>query len=86
MKVGDYIVEHGASPHYGLIIACGRVTYDVIWIGGGTSRYRHGVRKVDIIRAGELDAHTRKHLRSEAAKAKAERRRGAGIRRGQIWP
>lgn len=88
MKVDDFIEERGAGvSSYGIVIACGPKTYDVVWIGGSTTRYRHGVRSVRVVTAAEIgDGHLHKHLLREAKDAKAERRRGAGIRRGTVSP
>jgi hypothetical protein len=58
----------------------------VIWIGGSTTRYRHGVRDIRIISAAELDALTREHLLREAENARRERRSGARIKRGTVSP
>lgn len=88
MKVGDFIEETGGGTRdYGVIIACGRVSYDVIWVGGSTSRYRHSDgRHVAVIDPSNVDDFTRRHLLGEAADARAERARGARIRRGAVSP
>ncbi len=81
IKRGDFVKESGS---YGLVIAAGPKTFDVIWIGGGTSRYRHGMRA--IAATTEVSDWERKHLIAEARAAREERRTGAGIKRGQVWP
>lgn len=86
MKVGDFIVETGNTTSYGVVLTCGRKTYDVVWINGGTSRYWHGRWNVDVVTPAEVDDFTRRQLVKEAAAAKVERARGAGIKRGQVWP
>lgn len=87
MKVGDFIKE---GAEYGLVIACGKVAFDVVWTGGSTTRYRHGVRDIRVVPTTDVDFITgvipRKHLEEEAAAAKAERRRGARIHRGTVSP
>lgn len=64
----------------------GTRTFDVIWIGGSTTRYRHGVRDIRIVLVAELDAHSREYLACEAEAARRERRAGARIRRGTVSP
>jgi len=86
VKPLDFIEERGVVAEYGLVIACGPKTFDAVWLGGSTTRYWHGVRAVRVIDAAEVDAFTRRQLLQEAKAAMAERRRGAGIRRGQIHP
>ena len=81
-KQGDFVKE-GLS--YGIVLTSGRRTLDIVWIGGSTSRYRHGVR--DIKPADEyLTDRERAHLVHKAKDAREERRTGAGVKRGQIWP
>jgi hypothetical protein len=82
-KRGDFIKE---GVCIGLVFASGPKTFDVIWIGGGTSRYRHGVRLIDLLPDKDLSALERDHLQKEAADAREERRVGARRKRGQIWP
>lgn len=83
MRVGDFIKE---GIDYGIVLSCGPVAFDVVWVGGSTSRYRHGVRMIEVVDAATIDDFTRRHLAKEAASAKAERARGAGVRRGQVSP
>jgi hypothetical protein len=81
---GDFIHE---AHDYGLVIASGPVTYDVVWIGGSTTRYRHGERDVAIVHQDHEDLGVwRYHLEREAKAAREERREGRGIRRGQVSP
>ena len=83
----DQIVKEGAD--LGLILQSGAVTYDVIWIGGSTSRYRYAAaRDVHLATRFDLEAQegTIKHLRQEAETARKERRDGARVRRGAIHP
>lgn len=83
MQVGAFIKE---DYNYGVIIACGKVAYDVIWVGGSTTRYAHSARRIKVVDPDEIDEHTRAHLVREAVDARAERARGAGIRRGTVSP
>jgi hypothetical protein len=83
VKSGDFIQEGLDS---GFVLVSGTKTFDVIWIGGSTTRYRHGVRDIRIISAAELDALTREHLLREAENARRERRSGARIKRGTVSP
>lgn len=83
----DAIVKEGSE--LGMILQSGDVTFDVIWINGGTSRYRYSTgRDIHVATPFELEGEegTIRSLKEEAAKAREERRIGAGIRRGQIWP
>lgn len=90
-KRDDMVVEWSlGGDQLGIVLQSGKVSYDVIWIGGMTSRYRYSVgRRVrlateqEIARQGSLYVDG---LRADAAQAQDERRRGAGVRRGQIWP
>lgn len=84
MKVGDFVYE--PPNQYGIVLTCGPVKFDVVWLGGSTSRYKHGVRDVEVVEPAAVDKWSRKLLLQEAANAKAERARGAGIKRGQVWP
>lgn len=91
-KRDDVIVENnGGHREFGLVLQSGKVSYDVIWIGGMTTRYRYATgRQVRVATeheiAEDLGAVYLKGLREDAAQARDERRRGAGIKRGQIWP
>lgn len=83
------IHRHAVSPQFGVVVACGPVAYDVVWIGGSTSRYRHADDVVRVATDAEVVALgniTRVHLLQEATAVHEERRAGAGIRRGEIWP
>jgi hypothetical protein len=83
------IHRHATSPQFGVVVACGPVAYDVVWIGGSTSRYRHADDVVRVATDAEVAALgdiIRVHLLQEATAAREERRAGAGIRRGEIWP
>ncbi len=85
MKRGDFITEGAGS--WGMVLTCGPVSYDVIWIGGSTQRFRHSDgRHIRVVEASELDVHSRRHLLGEYKDAIAERRRGARIRRGTVSP
>lgn len=89
MTAGDFIIERGATESFGIVLSCGGITVDILWVGGSTTRYRHlDGRKIEVIKNDDprLDAHTRDHLLGEYNDAKAERRRGARIRRGQVSP
>jgi hypothetical protein len=82
---GQVVVE---GRDFGIILQSGMVTYDVLWVGGSTMRYRYEHRRdVRVVTdADMLDEHTAEHLRHEAESAIAERRRGARIQRGQVSP
>jgi hypothetical protein len=82
-KVGDFIKE---SMSVGLVLTCGPKTFDVIWEGGSTSRYRHHTRDIWLAAPGDLVDRQREHLLKEAAAARAERAAGARVKRGQVWP
>lgn len=82
---GDFLGE-GAPACYGVVLAAGSRTFDVLWVGGSTTRYRLGARDLRIVPSAELDAHTRDHLLREAEAARRERRAGARIRRGTVSP
>lgn len=91
-KRDDVVVEGGYSTTFYLVLACGRRTYDLIEICGGTTRYRHDqnrhVRLATPSDFGdaEYEAWVREHLRREAERAREERRTGAGVRRGHVSP
>jgi len=84
-KRGQVIKE---GMQLGVVLQAGPATYDVVWVGGSTSRYRQGVRSVHLATENELDGQDRvvQHLHGEAEAARRERRAGAGIKRGQVWP
>lgn len=83
VETGDFIKE---GIDLGLVLASGAKAFDVIWIGGSTTRYKHGVRDIRIVPAAEIDANSRDHLTREADAARRERRAGARIRRGTVSP
>lgn len=74
---GDFVQAGTAYGNYGIVLASGPKTFDIVWIGGSTSRYRHGERDVRPANDDDLDAHIRVHLTQEAADAREERRAGA---------
>lgn len=80
------VIKEGAE--LGVVLQAGARTYDVVWVGGSTSRYRQGVRDVHLATEFELEGQDRvvRHLHREAQQARRERRDGAGIKRGQVWP
>ncbi len=83
---GQIIKESSAL---GIILQGGSVAYDVVWMGGSTSRYRYDAnRDVRLATEFELEGQDRvlRHLRREAAEARRERKVGARIKRGQVWP
>ena len=83
----DQIVKEGAD--LGIILCAGERSFDVVWIGGSTSRYRYSTgRDVRGATALDLDGQARlvEHLKKEVAEARRERRTGARIKRGQVWP
>jgi hypothetical protein len=83
LKSGDFIKESGSV---GLVFTSGPKSFDVIWMGGSTSRYRHHTRVISLAEPNDLTAMQREMLLKEAAAARAERAAGARIKRGQIWP
>lgn len=85
LKRGQVIKE---QFDLGLVLNSGPVAYDVIWVGGSVSRYRHGQRDVRVATEQELaDAgSTVDHLLKEAGAARRERRNGHRVRRGQVSP
>jgi hypothetical protein len=86
----DFVVhKHALVPQFGVVVASGPTAYDVVWIGGSTSRYRHAdgvVRHATEAEVTALGDITRTHLTQEAAAAREGRRAGARIRRGEVWP
>jgi len=86
VQADDFIEERGACNSLGRVLVSGAKTFDVIWFGGSTTRYRHGARDIRIVPVAELDAHSREHLTREAEAARRERRAGARIRRGTVSP
>jgi hypothetical protein len=88
LKRGDFVLEGGASHARGLVLSAGSVTYDVIWLGGSTSRYRQDSDrcvKADPV-VEDFTSSEIRQLTNDAADAREERRTGARIKRGQIWP
>ncbi len=86
VQADDFVEEIGASNQLGLIITSGAKTFDVVWIGGSTTRYRHGERNIRIVSSAGIDACSRDHLLREVDAARRERRAGARIRRGMVSP
>lgn len=92
LRRDDIIAEvGGGGTHYGIVLTTGRIMFEVLWLdGGSTTRYRHEWdREIRAIPEDELrEARAFRgfdpvlQVRSEAAKARKERRVGAGIRRG----
>lgn len=89
LKRGDFVVDSvGGHTTHGLVLSAGLVSYDVVIVGGGTERHRQGssrYRKVDPVAEG-FGSYIVEHLTEEAARAREERRTGARIKRGVIWP
>jgi hypothetical protein len=83
IKPGDFIK---GGIDFGRVLVSGAKTFDVIWVGGSTTRYRHGERDIHVVPGAELDAMTREHLTQEAETALRERRSGAQIQRGTVSP
>lgn len=84
VEAGDFIKEDWSD--FGLILISGPVTFDVIWTGGSTSRYRHGVRHIQIVPPLKITPRVREHLLEEAKTARLERASGARVRRGMVSP
>ena len=82
---GDVVIEIGASGgSLGIVLQSGAVAFDIIWLGGSTSRYRYATgRAVRLATEDEIaaDPFTIRMLRQEAEAANEERRTGAGRRR-----
>jgi len=83
VQPGEFIRENASL---GLVLTSGAKTFDVVWIGGSTTRYRHGVRDIKIVPAAEIDAYSRDRLAQEADTARRERRAGRRIQRGTVSP
>ncbi len=83
----DQIIKEETA--IGIILQAGTTTYDVVWVGGSTSRYRYDAeRPVHVATTNDLEGQgaTVAHLKEEAAQARQERHTGARIKRGQVWP
>ncbi len=83
VKPGDFVRE---GIDLGLVLVSGAKTFDVIWMGGSTTRCRHGERDIQIVPPAELDVLSREHLTKEAEAARSERRKGLRIKRGTVSP
>lgn len=85
-KRDQIIVENG---DLGIILQSGPLAYDVLWIGGSTTRYLYSTGR-HVRGATEHDLEYQEsmvaHLRDEVASARQERREGERIRRGQVSP
>lgn len=85
-KRDEIVVEAGSL---GLILQSGDVAFDVLWIGGSTSRYRYSTRRhVRAATSFDLEGQDGMvaHLREEAEAARKERKSGSRIKRGQLHP
>jgi len=85
--VPNQIIKEGVD--LGIILQSGDVTYDIVWIGGSTSRYRYATgREVHLATPSDLEHQegTIRHLRQEAETARRERREGTQVRRGAVHP
>lgn len=82
----DQIVKE--SGLLGIILSSGKVSFDIVWVGGSTSRYRYSTgRHIDLADESDLrSTYEVEHLRREVIKAREERRTGQRIKRGQVWP
>lgn len=86
LRAGDFFAERNTVEDFGIVLSAGPKAFDVIWVGGSTTRYRHGVRDLRLVPSAELDPVTRRHLLEEFEKAQSERKAGARIRRGTVSP
>ncbi len=88
IKRGDFVIEAGASHSRGLVLSAGPVSYDVVWIGGSTSRHHQADGRCAVVDpdAADFSAYEIRHLTREAEAAREERRIGARRKRGQVWP
>lgn len=82
----------GGHSRIACVLSWGPKTFDVVIEGGGTERYKHGARNIRLATLADFNSNARDmeresaRLRKEAADACEERRTGARIKRGQIWP
>lgn len=95
MKHGDIVVvsNDGSSREYfACLLSQGPKTFDLVVTGGGTERHRHGARDVRLATIADFNddpvymERTSSMLRKDAADARQERRTGARIKRGVLWP
>lgn len=77
---------------FALVLTCGPRTFDAITESGGTHRYPHGLRDIRLVVPSDFhgdanyESSVRNRLSHVAMDARAERKIGARIKRGQIWP
>ena len=82
----------GGLSRIACVLSWGPKTFDIIIEGGGTERYKHGAREVRPVTLRDFGgdekymASATERFRKEAADAREERRTGARIKRGQLWP
>ena len=100
MKYGDIVAIDdgtGGTSRIACVLSWGPKTFDVVIECGGTERYWHSAvgRNTRAVRPATLHdfggdqkymQHAIVRLRKEAADAREERRTGARIKRGQLWP
>lgn len=81
------LIKEGAD--LGLILQSGEITFDIVWVGGSTSRYRYDAsREVHVASPFDLDGQDLVvvHLQEEARAARKERLAGMRVKRGQVHP
>jgi hypothetical protein len=94
VKRDDLVVDQYNSTMFGLVLTAGPKSIDVIEECGGTSRHRRDAcpwvlvtdPKAAFGGDPKYEASVRAELAKEAMAARAERRRGARVRRGLISP
>lgn len=95
MTRDDIIIIHdgpGGSGRFACVLSCGPKTFDIIDESGGTERHKRGVLNLrpvvlhDFHDDQQYMDSVKKSLRAQAAEAREERRTGARIKRGQLWP
>jgi hypothetical protein len=89
-KRGDFVIRQGETAP-ALIFAAGPKTYDLIHLSGFVERLKQSWRDEQTRIADEADFHGNRsyyieQLTKEADKAREERRTGARVKRGAIWP
>jgi len=91
VKRDDIVVmlKHGHERELWCVLACGPKTFDLVAYSGYVERHKHGNVATRPATAADFhgdEEHQTTHLRKEAAAAREERRTGARVKRGQVWP